>query len=84
MKVILKNIFNCYGANMRLKKVFDIVSIIIGTIVGAGFATGNEIYQFFARYGYFGYVLVCIFFLGTFSLTNSSTNQSLHIHFIVG
>ena len=54
---------------MKIKRIIDIVSVLIGTIVGAGFATGNEIYQFFARYGNFGYVLVAIFFFGMFAFT---------------
>ena len=54
---------------MKVKRVLDIVSVLIGTIVGAGFATGNEIYQFFARYGYFGYALVGVFFFGMFAFT---------------
>ena len=30
------------------------VSVIIGTIIGAGFASGKEIYIFFGQYGKFG------------------------------
>lgn len=42
----------------------------IGTVVGAGFASGQEVYQFFGRFGNWGYiaVLLAIFlfwFLGT-------------------
>ncbi len=52
-----------------LKNVLDVVSVLVGTIVGAGFATGNEIYQFFVRFGSFGYVLVGVFFVGMFAFT---------------
>ena len=62
---------------MRIKKVFDIVSVLIGTIVGAGFATGNEIYQFFAQYGYFSYFLVVVFFVGMFCFTYKIMHLSL-------
>lgn len=37
-----------------MNKLIDdikIISVIIGTIIGAGFASGKEIYIFFARYG---------------------------------
>ena len=32
------------------------VSVIIGTIIGAGFASGKEIYIFFGQYGKFGII----------------------------
>lgn len=54
---------------INFKNVIEVVSVLVGTIVGAGFATGNEIYQFFARFGNFGYVLVCVFFVGMFAFT---------------
>lgn len=38
----------------RFGKVLQIASTYIGTIVGAGFATGQEILQFFTRFGYWG------------------------------
>lgn len=38
----------------RLGKVLQIASTYMGTIVGAGFATGQEILQFFTRFGYWG------------------------------
>ncbi|MFF2755834.1 hypothetical protein ACFVR1_19255 [Psychrobacillus sp. NPDC058041] len=37
-----------------MKKSFQIGSAIIGIIVGAGFASGQEILQFFSSFGYFG------------------------------
>ncbi|MGN1227751.1 MAG: hypothetical protein ACI4TX_03815, partial [Christensenellales bacterium] len=54
---------------VKVKSVIEIVSVLVGTIVGAGFATGNEIYQFFAKYNQFGYVLVVVFFIGMFTFT---------------
>lgn len=59
---------------MNAKRIVDIVSVLVGTIVGAGFATGNEIYTFFARFGYFSYVLVLIFFVGMFAFTYKIMN----------
>jgi uncharacterized membrane protein YkvI len=36
------------------KKAFQIAAVYIGTIVGAGFATGKEIIEFFSQYGFIG------------------------------
>lgn len=38
----------------NLKNNIKIISIIIGTLIGAGFASGKEIYIFFARFGLYG------------------------------
>lgn len=38
----------------RTGKVLQIAATYMGTIVGAGFATGQEILQFFTRFGYWG------------------------------
>lgn len=45
-----------------MKNIFTCVFIIIGTIIGAGFATGQEILSFFNRFGIngiFGIFLAC-------------------------
>ena len=34
-----------------MKKILKIVFVIIGTLIGAGFASGQEIYLFFFSYG---------------------------------
>lgn len=34
-----------------MKKIYEITFVIIGTIIGAGFASGQEIYTFFNKYG---------------------------------
>ena len=47
-KMVEKNAF------LKLKNVARIVLVIIGTLVGAGFASGKEIYSFFYVYGNFG------------------------------
>lgn len=39
---------------MESNNVFKIASIYIGTVIGAGFASGQEIMQFFTRYGIHG------------------------------
>lgn len=35
-----------------MNNVLSIIFVIIGTIIGAGFASGQEIYTFFNRYGF--------------------------------
>lgn len=37
-----------------IKNIFKICFVIIGTIIGAGFASGKEIYTFFCAYGFYG------------------------------
>ena len=39
-----------------MKKVFKIIMVIIGSVIGAGFASGKEIYLFFTRFGIYGIV----------------------------
>ncbi|HAQ06528.1 MAG TPA: hypothetical protein DCR24_03005 [Bacillus bacterium] len=41
---------------------FQIAAVYVGTVVGAGFATGREIVEFFSRFGIFG--LIGIFMSG--------------------
>ncbi|WKB35304.1 hypothetical protein QS257_17090 [Terrilactibacillus sp. S3-3] len=38
----------------KLGLVFQIAATYIGTIVGAGFASGKEVIQFFTQFGEFG------------------------------
>ncbi|MGO4538416.1 YkvI family membrane protein [Paenibacillus sp. 2TAB19] len=44
----------------RTGKVLQIASTYVGTIVGAGFASGQEILQFFTRFGYYGTFTIAI------------------------
>ncbi|GMK49201.1 YkvI family membrane protein [Paenibacillus glycanilyticus] len=44
----------------RTGKALQIASTYIGTIVGAGFATGQEILQFFTRFGYWGTLTIAV------------------------
>ncbi|WP_110929226.1 YkvI family membrane protein [Bacillus massiliglaciei] len=39
---------------------FQVAAVYVGTIVGAGFATGKEIVEFFTRYGFFGFLGILI------------------------
>ena len=42
--------------------ILKIIFVIIGSIIGAGFISGQEIYTFFLKYGEIGFV--CVFFMG--------------------
>ncbi|MEW9096734.1 MAG: transporter [Clostridiaceae bacterium] len=49
-----------------IKLVFQIAAVFIGTIVGAGLASGQEITQFFSTYGYksfIGIFICCIIYI---------------------
>lgn len=52
-----------------MKNDFKIAAVYIGTIVGAGLASGQEILQFFGLYGYKGFygIIFCCFFYIIFS-----------------
>lgn len=45
----------------KLSKIFQIAAVFIGTVVGAGLASGKEITQFFTSYGYKSFIgiLLC-------------------------
>ena len=56
--------------NSKISGVLQIAAVYIGTIVGAGFATGREIVEFFSKYGFIGFLGMMIagilfVFLGT-------------------
>ncbi|WHY68526.1 hypothetical protein [Neobacillus sp. SuZ13] len=39
-------------------QAFQIAAVYVGTVVGAGFATGKEIVEFFSRFGFFGLISI--------------------------
>ena len=43
-----------------MKKNIKIIMSIIGTLIGAGFASGREMYEFFFRFGKFGILGIVI------------------------
>ena len=46
-----------------MKEIIPIVLVIIGALIGAGFASGQEIYSFFYTYGIYGIygiIIMCI------------------------
>lgn len=55
-----------------MREVFTIVLVIIGALVGAGFASGQEIYSFFYSYGSIGLVgIIITFFLISLTMYKS-------------
>lgn len=60
-----ERISNFYLGSLILKSANKIIMVIIGTLVGAGFASGREIYLFFGQYGIKG--LIGIIISGTLS-----------------
>jgi len=42
------------------KRALQIAAVYVGTIVGAGFATGKEIIEFFSQYGFIGLIGILI------------------------
>lgn len=52
---------------VNYKIAFQIATIFIGTIVGAGLSSGKELSQFFSQYGYWsflGLILCAVFYIG--------------------
>lgn len=39
---------------------FQIAAVYVGTVVGAGFATGREIVEFFSRFGFIGFISILL------------------------
>ncbi|MFC0270582.1 hypothetical protein ACFFIX_03820 [Metabacillus herbersteinensis] len=39
---------------------FQVAAVYVGTVVGAGFATGREIVEFFSQYGFLGMAGICV------------------------
>ena len=44
----------------RWSGIFQVAAVYVGTVVGAGFATGKEIVEFFTRYGIYGFIGILI------------------------
>ena len=64
------------------------VSVIIGTIIGAGFASGKEIYIFFGQYGKFGIIgaivsatLTGVIIYSTIAITKKIANKKVTMNF---
>ena len=68
-----------------MKDIFKVVFVIIGTLIGAGFASGQEIYTFFYSYGINGLygILICSIFTGiviykVFKIINENKISTYH------
>ncbi len=64
---------------------FQIAAVYVGTVVGAGFATGKEIVEFFSRFGFFGFIGILmsgylLIFLGS-KLMNPHINAKSYQEF---
>ena len=46
--------------NKQWMSVFQVAAVYVGTVIGAGFATGKEIYEFFTQYGLYGLLGIII------------------------
>ena len=62
--------------------MFKIIFVLIGTFVGAGFASGKEVFNFFTCYSYYGIISIFIFslflFLLIYKCLNIKTNLQLN------
>ena len=58
-----------------MREIFAIVLVIMGALIGAGFASGQEIYSFFYSYGRIGIIGIVI----TCSLISFAIYKSLKI-----
>ena len=61
-----------------MREIFTIVLVIIGALIGAGFASGQEIYSFFYSYGVIGLIGIII----TCVLISFTVYKSLKIIYI--
>ena len=54
--------------------MFKIIFVLIGTFVGAGFASGKEVFNFFTCYSYYGIISIFIFSILLFFLIYKCLN----------
>lgn len=52
--ISIRSSIHRFGGQSIMKKIFQIGSAFIGVIIGAGFASGQEILQYYVSFGYFG------------------------------
>jgi uncharacterized membrane protein YkvI len=55
-----------FPTSSKIQSIPGIAATFIGTVVGAGFASGQEILQFFGIYGWYGWlgIILAVFLLG--------------------
>ena len=54
--------------------MFKIIFVLIGTFVGAGFASGKEVFNFFTVYSFNGLISIFVFSFLLFLLINKCLN----------
>ncbi len=70
------------GGNLKIwTGAFQIAAVYVGTVIGAGFATGKEIVEFFTRFGLHGFLSILIagylfVFLGSKIMTKAIDIQA--------
>lgn len=62
---------------------FKIIVLMLCSVVGVGFVSGAEIYQFFVRFGKFSNLGVLVFFILIFCLANKILNENQEAENIV-
>ncbi len=61
----------------RKQSIFTLAGIYVGTVIGAGFASGQEVLQFFGKYGYKGIPGVIVITI-LFSLLGASVLNTVY------
>lgn len=75
-----------FGNKKRFKIYFELLILIICSIIGVGFISGAEIYQFFAKYYKFFWLGEIVFFMLVFILsrkifiTSKNANFDIKLH----
>ena len=64
-----------------MKKVLSVVFLIVGTIIGAGFASGREISVFFARFGIYSLFFMPFLFILLYFIFKLFLNIGRHKNF---
>ncbi len=59
---------------------FQIAAVYVGTVVGAGFATGKEIVEFFSRFGFYGLIGILMSGYLLIFLGSKLMRIAAHIH----
>ena len=66
------------GAVTGKQSIFALASVYVGTVIGAGFASGQEILQFFGKYGYKGIPGIIVITI-LFSLLGASVLNTVYM-----
>ena len=62
-----------------MKNIAKVIMVIMGTLIGAGFASGREIYLFFLEYGYYGIIGIFTSFIIYIAL-NKINNKNINTY----